>query len=87
MVFFRFKTNYLTPFGIPKSTKNQESQLSELATQMLSTQKSLHETTSPIEKKSYQQEVEIIDKKIDTLVYKLYELTDEEIKIVEDSGG
>ena len=84
--FFRFTANYLTPFGIPKSTKTQESQLSELATQMLSTQKSLHETTSPIEKKSYQQEVEIIDKQIDALVYKLYELTDEEIKIVEDSG-
>ena len=57
-----------------------------LVEQMLSTQKKLHETSSPIEKKQYQQEADILDKQIDTLVYELYELTPEEVKIVEGEG-
>ena len=54
-----------------------------LVDQMLTTQKKLHKTSSPSEKKQYQQEADILDKQIDTLVYELYELTPEEIGIVE----
>ena len=57
-----------------------------LVDQMLTTQKRLHETNSPIEKKQYQQEADILDKQIDALVYELYELTPEEIRIVEGEG-
>ena len=57
-----------------------------LVDQMLATQKKLNETNSPIEKKHYQKEADILDKQIDTLVYELYELTPEEIKIVEGGG-
>ena len=34
--------------------------------------------------KFYQQKIDILDRKIDNLVYGLYGLTDEEIKIVEE---
>ena len=35
------------------------------------------------DKKLYQQKIDLIDKQIDSLVYELYNLTDEEIKIIE----
>ena len=34
-----------------------------------------------------QKQIEITDKQIDKLVYELYDLSDEEIGIVEGSGG
>ncbi len=51
--------------------------------QMLDTQKKLHETTSSSEKSLYQKEADNIDRQIDQLVYELYELTPKEIKVVE----
>ena len=66
--------------------KSQHDLMVSLVDQMLATQKKLHETISPIEKKHYQKEADILDKQIDTLVYELYELTPEEIKIVEGEG-
>ena len=41
----------------------------------------------PQEKTALQRQIEATDKQIDQLVYKLYGLTEEEIKIVEESAG
>jgi hypothetical protein len=38
-----------------------------------------------IKKQMVQRQIETTDKQIDTLVYELYELTEEEIRIVEES--
>ena len=37
-------------------------------------------------KKYLKQKIEIIDKQIDDLIYKLYNITDEEIKIIEEKN-
>ena len=50
---------------------------------MLSLNKKLSEAKSPQAKEILQRQIEATDKQIDQLVYKLYDLTDEEIKIVE----
>jgi adenine-specific DNA-methyltransferase len=51
---------------------------------MLTTQKEYHaEGISPSTKKFLEQKIELLDKQIDTIVYKLYDLTDDGIKIVE----
>ena len=50
---------------------------------MIETQKRLNEAILEADKKMYETQVKALDKKIDQLVYELYELTDEEIKIVE----
>ena len=42
-------------------------------------------STSEADKAIHKQKIDLLDKQIDALVYKLYDLTDEEIKIVEDS--
>jgi CII-binding regulator of phage lambda lysogenization HflD len=53
-----------------------------LVNQMLAMNKKLAEAKTPQAKDVLQRQIETIDKQIDQLVYKLYDLTDEEIKIV-----
>jgi adenine-specific DNA-methyltransferase len=73
-------------FDNPKE-KAQHDKLVGLVEMMLETQKHLHSENikTDSDKKFAQQKVDILDKQIDDLVYELYELTDEEIKIVEES--
>ncbi len=59
--------------------------LANLVDQILEAQKKYHEVKNDSDKKIYKQRIDILDSQIDKLVYELYELTDEEIKIVE--GG
>ncbi len=88
-IFPQFKVNELARFPIPKldlsnpSQKSQHDKIVSLVDQMLATQKKLHETNSPSEKQAYQQQADILDEQIDRLVYELYELTEEEIKVIE----
>jgi hypothetical protein len=51
--------------------------------QMLDLHKRRHAAKTETDKKLYQQQIDATDKQIDALVYELYGLTDEEIKIVE----
>jgi adenine-specific DNA-methyltransferase len=64
--------------------KQQHDTLVSLVSQMLSTQTQFHEAKTESDKKVYKQKIDILDKQIDTIVYKLYDLTDYEIKIIEN---
>jgi len=57
-----------------------------LVTQMLDLNKILQEARLEQEKTMLSQQIEATDATIDTLVYELYGLTEEEIKIVEGNG-
>ncbi|HPA63269.1 MAG TPA: TaqI-like C-terminal specificity domain-containing protein [Spirochaetota bacterium] len=59
------------------------SDLGLIVDQMLQTQKDARNAKSEADKNLYEQKISMIDKKIDELVYKLYGLTEDEIKIVE----
>ena len=63
--------------------KANHDQMVNFVNQMLSLNKKLSEAKSPQAKEILQRQIEATDKQIDQLVYKLYDLTDEEIKIVE----
>ncbi len=63
--------------------KQKHDTLVTLVDQMLSAQKECRSAKSDSDKKLYEQKISMLDKKIDDLVYKLYGLTAEEIKIVE----
>jgi hypothetical protein len=52
---------------------------------MLKLQKKNHETRMERDKELYERQIRIVDAQIDRLVYDLYELTEEEIEIVEKS--
>ncbi len=62
----------------------QHDKMVNLVEYMLDLNKRVHaDGISTQEKKILQKQITITDKQIDTLVYELYDLTDEEIKIVE----
>ena len=57
-----------------------------LVEQMLALHKRLAGARTPTQKELLQRRIEATDRQIDRLVYELYGLTEEEIKIVEESG-
>ncbi len=59
----------------------------ELVEQMLDLHKQLSEAKEPQTKTVLQRQIEATDQQIDRLVYDLYGLTEDEIKIVEQSAG
>ena len=82
---YRLTPEFLNSFPFPRASAFQHDRMVQLVDQMLKAQKKLHTSKNENDKKHYQQKVDILDKQIDNLVYELYELTKEEIKIVE--GG
>jgi hypothetical protein len=58
-----------------------------LVEHMLELHKRLHAANSQADRELYQRQIEATDNEIDALVYELYGLTDEEIRIVETSGA
>ncbi len=63
-----------------------DSELADLAKTMLDLHKKLKEAKTSHDKTLIQRQISDTDKQIDELVYELYGLTDEEIKIVEQSN-
>lgn len=65
-----------------KSEKAMHDKLVRLARQMLENQEYFHNSNSESDKKLYKNIIDRLDKEIDSLVYKLYDLTDDEIEII-----
>jgi len=66
------------------SDKAHYDKVVSLVDQMLDLHKRLHSSESASESEIYQRQINSTDRQIDNLVYGLYGLTDEEIKIVEE---
>lgn len=64
-------------------TQSQSEMVLTLVDQMLISQKECHHAKNDSDKKLYEQKISMLDKKIDALVYQLYDLTPDEIEIVE----
>jgi len=81
---------YGLPFPIvdisDQPAKAKHDQLVELVGRMLDLNKQLAKAKVPQTKTVLQRQIETTDRQIDQLVYELYGLTEEEIKIVEGSG-
>ena len=69
-------------FSNPSDVSKHDKMVS-LVDRMLEIQKKIHESQIPDEKERYKRIADAIDEQIDELVYELYGLTEEEIKIVE----
>ena len=63
--------------------KARHDRMVTLVEQMLDLHKRLHAAKTETDKELYQRQIDATDKQIDALVYQLYGLTEEEIKIVE----
>ncbi|HEY5122406.1 MAG TPA: N-6 DNA methylase, partial [Ignavibacteria bacterium] len=72
-----------------KTEKQSHDKIISLVEQMLESKKQLQLTKTDKDKTYYERKCETLDKQIDSEVYKLYGLTEEEIKIVEgkDNGN
>jgi hypothetical protein len=64
--------------------KNIHDNLVVMADKMLDLQRKYYSAKLENEKILYKKQIDILDNQIDQLVYKLYRLTEEEIKIVEE---
>jgi len=76
---------FIEQLPIYSATPEQQKPFIELADQMLQLQKDINTARTPQEKKSIERQINATDKQIDNLVYVLYDLTDEEIEIIQDS--
>jgi Cys-tRNA synthase (O-phospho-L-seryl-tRNA:Cys-tRNA synthase) len=54
---------------------------------MLELQKKHHESRMERDKELFERQIKMVDTQIDKRVYDLYGLTEEEVKVVEGSGG
>ncbi len=89
--YFRFKTKYLNPFPISTINFDEPEEIAlhdrivNLVEQMLKLHKDRKKVRTPQDKELIKRQIDATDKQIDKLVYELYDLTEDEIKIVEDS--
>jgi len=82
-----FKTFPIRKVDFSNSTdKIKHEQIVELVNRMLISNQKLSSTRTPQEKNLLQRQIEMMDRQINKLVYELYELTEEEIKIIEESA-
>ena len=66
-----------------KDLRKKHDKLVALVDNMLELQKKYHEARMEIDKGLYERQIKIVDAQIDRLVYDLYGLTEEEVKVVE----
>jgi len=84
--------NTLETFPIPDTDfstsldKARHDRMVSLVEQMLSLKKELQTAKTDHEKTSLQRQIDVTDKQIDLLVYLLYRLTEDEIRIVEGTA-
>ena len=89
--FTKVRTNQLARLPIrtinfsDPADKARHERMVELVGQMLDLNKQMAEAREPQTKTVFQRQIETTDRQIDRLVYELYELTEDEIKIVEGS--
>jgi len=70
-----------------KADKARHDRMVALVEQMLELHKKLRDVKTEYDRSALQRQITSTDKQIDALVYELYGLTDDEIRIVEESAG
>lgn len=70
--YYTFKTNYLEPFPLPDSCTEHQAEKIESLVSLI------------IQRKLEKGDTEVLEKQLNKEVYQLYELTDDEIRLLED---
>jgi hypothetical protein len=90
--YYEAKPVYMEKLPIrPIDFKNKDDvkmhdRMVELVTRMLDLNKKLAAVSTPADKEFFKRQIDATDAEIDALVYKLYDLTDEEIQLVEEKN-
>jgi len=91
--YLRFKRQYVENFPVrtinfsDAADKAPHERVVALVEQMLGLQKQLHTAKTQADRELFQRQIDATDAEIDGLVYELYGLTEEEIRIVEGVNG
>ena len=86
-IYLRFFGQYLEGFPVQVANqRDQHSRMVSLVESMLALNKQLAAAKTPHEQESIKRHIDATARQIDKLVYELYGLMDEEIKIVEDGS-
>jgi hypothetical protein len=83
--YLEFRAQYVDPFPIPSAIRDAPKRLGFLVEQMHRLHKLSISPKLAHEKTALQRQLQAIDQEIDQLVYELYGLTDDEIRIVEQA--
>jgi hypothetical protein len=87
--YYEFRAQFVERFPVcqldinKKSDKARHDRMVEMVEQMLALNKQLAVTNTAHEKTALQRQIDATDSQLDQLVYELYGLTEEEIRIVE----
>jgi len=82
--YYSFGKHSFEHFPLP-SDKLYNEKLIDMVNEMLKAHRDLQKSNTPTERKLLQKQIELTDKKINEKVYELYDLTEEEIEIIENS--
>ncbi len=82
---YRLTPEFLNPFNFPRSSEQKAEELIKMVQRILQMQLRLAEGRDLRTCETVQRQIAATDNQIDQLVYQLYGLTDEEIKIVEEA--
>ncbi len=82
--YLEFRAQYVDRFPIPRKLPSSRTGLEALASQTLTFHKSLAAAKTEHEKAVLQRQIDATNGQIDRLVYELYGLTEEELRIVEE---
>jgi type I restriction-modification system DNA methylase subunit/fido (protein-threonine AMPylation protein) len=90
--YYSFNRQYIEPIPIRQidfsdpADKSRHDQMVSLVERMLESHRRLAEAVAPADKERLQRQIDATDQEIDRLVYDLYGLTEDEIKIVEEAS-
>ena len=82
---YEYFENGISKLPIPQITLEHQEPFIELAGKMMELKKQFHTTNTPHERKIFQQQIDFLEKEINQKLYELYDLTDEEIEIIESN--
>jgi hypothetical protein len=84
--FPQIKVTQLKALPVKVPDKARHDRMVSLVEQMLELHKRLHDAkTTAADRELYQRQIDATDRKIDRLVYDLYGLTEDEIRVVEEA--
>ncbi len=80
----RFTKQYVGKIPILLTTEENKKELINLSKELQKLYSNFKNTKTPNERKLIQKQIDLTDHKINELIYQLYDLTDDEIKIIEE---
>ncbi|MCX6235363.1 MAG: Eco57I restriction-modification methylase domain-containing protein [Bacteroidetes bacterium] len=81
--YFEYKPMYISKLSVPKAQQNRHAEIIKLVDTMLHLNQELQTTKHPDRIAQIKAHIDHTDERINKLVYELYGLTEEEIKIIE----